>query len=196
MRAIINQSEARSRCLQLMSKFNYFSYKEKGLDKFSTDYQQDLVFDLISAFSLANNPLDSALLLQDLLTEDEVRDLSKRLRIAKLLLKGNTHEEIVGELHCSYATITKVRIWLTGAGDGLKRVISRLPERRKVPRPKRMPGVGYGLPQILDYYITSGLKKTENRKLENFMRHMKSKASGDRDLKEETDMGFKRRKFK
>jgi len=44
-----------------MGKFNYFTYKEKGLDKFSTDYQQDLVFDLINAFALANNPLDSAL---------------------------------------------------------------------------------------------------------------------------------------
>ena len=71
-----------------MGKFNYFLYKEKRFEKFSVDEQQDLVFDLINAFALANNPLGSALLLQDLLTEDEVRDLAKRLRIAKLLFNG------------------------------------------------------------------------------------------------------------
>lgn len=177
-----------------MSKFNYFTYKEKGLDKFSTDYQQDLVFDLINAFALANNPLDSALLLQDLLTEDEIKDLSKRLRIAKLLLNSRSHEEIVGELHCSYATITKVRIWLTGAGDGLKKVISRLPERRRVSTPRRTPGAGYGLPDILAYYISVGLKKSEQKKLDNFLQNMKSKASSDRDLKEELDLEFRKSK--
>jgi len=179
-----------------MSRFNYFAYKEKGLDKFATDYQHGLVFDLINAFASANTPLDSALLLQDLLTEDEIKDLSKRLRIAKLLLNGKLHEEIVSGLHCSYATVTKVRIWLTGAGDGLKKVISRLPERRKVSTPRRITGVGYGLPQILDYYISTGLKKNEKKKLENFVQRMKSKSSGDRDLKEETDLDFRRSKLK
>lgn len=177
-----------------MSKFNYFAYKEKGLDRFTKDSQQDLVFDLINAFSLANNPTDSALLLQDLLTEDEVRDLSKRLRIAKLLLSGKTHEEIVQQLHCSYATVTKVRIWLSGAGDGLKKVISRLPERRKVEIPKRAPGVGYGLPDILAYYATSGLKSSENKRLEKFMQNMKAKSSSDKELREETRWGFSRKR--
>ncbi len=137
--------------------------------------------------------MDSALLLQDILTEVEVRNLAKRLRIAKLLLKGETHEEIVTELHCSYATITKVRIWLDNAGAGLKKVIAKLPERRKISSPKRIPGVGYGLPQILDYYISSGLKKNEQKKLENFMGHVRSKTSGDRDLRQETDLEFRRR---
>lgn len=177
-----------------MSKFNYVNYKEKGLDKFSVDYQYGLVFDLINAFSLANNPSDSALLLQDLLTEDEIRDLSKRLRIAKLLLDGRTHEEIVQELYCSYATVTKVRIWLENAGEGLKRVISRLPEKRNVEIPKRIPGVGYGLPDILAYYVTSGLKANEQKKVNKFMQNMKTKTSNDKDLREETNLGFSRTK--
>ncbi len=177
-----------------MSKYNYFTYKEKGLGKFSKAYQEELVFDLINAFALANNPLDSALLLQDLLTEDEIKDLSKRLRIARLLLGGKTHEEIVQQLHCSYATITKVRIWLNGAGDGLKKVISRLPERRKVSMPKRMPGVGYGLPDILAYYAASTLKTNEQKKLEKFIENMKAKSSNDRDLKEEIDLEFSKLK--
>ena len=179
-----------------MSKFNYVNYREKGLDKFSVDYQHGLVFDLINAFALANSPVDSALLLQDLLTEDEIRDLSKRLRIARLLLSGNTHDEIVGELHCSFATVTKVRIWLSGAGDGLKKIISKLPERKKVFIPKRIPGVGYGLPDILAYYATSALKSNEQKNLNKFVQNMKTKSSNDRDLKEEINLEFNRMKRK
>ena len=177
-----------------MGKFNYFTYKEKGLDKFSTDYQQDLVFDLINAFALANNPLDSALWIQDLLTEDEVKILSKRLRVAKLLLNGKLHEDIVSELHCSYATVTKVRIWLDNAGEGLKKVIKKLPEREKIPIPRRTPGVGYGLPTILSYYVSSGLKMKEDKRLEQFQQNLKSKASSDRDIKEELDMQYRKLK--
>lgn len=175
-----------------MGKFNYFVYKEKRLNKFSKDEQEDLVFDLINAFSLANNPLDSALLLQDLLTEVEVKNLAKRLRITKLLLDGETHEEIVSQLHCSFATVTKVRIWLDNAGDGLKKVIKRLPQRRKVNIPKKMPGVGYGLPNIIDYYISTSLKIRENKRLENFTKNMKAKATSDKELRQDLNSEFRR----
>lgn len=175
-----------------MGKFNYIIYKEKRLEKFSQSEQEDLVFDLINAFALVNNPLDSALLLQDLLTEDEIKDLSKRLRIAKLLLAGNTHQDIVEELHCSFATVTKVRQWLDNAGNGLKKVIKKLPEREKVPIPRRIPGVGYGLPAILSYYMSATLKAKENKRLEKFLGNMKGKTSADRDLKEEINKQFKK----
>lgn len=180
-----------------MSKFNYFTYKEKRrLDKFSQKEQDDLVFDLINAFSLANSPLDSALLLQDLLTEVEIKNLAKRLRIAKLLLDGETHEEIVGELHCSFATVAKVRIWLDNAGNGLKKVIKKLPERRKVSIPKRLPGVGYGLPSIIDYFISEGLKAKETKRLESFTKNMKAKTAVDRELREEISSEFRKLKKK
>lgn len=175
-----------------MSKFNYFTYKEKRLEKFSQDEQEDLVFDLINAFSLANNPLDSALLLQDLLTEDEIKDLSKRLRIAKLLLEGQTHEEIVKEAHCSFATITKIRLWLDNAGEGLKMIIKKLPKRKKVYIPKRIPGFGYGLPNIIAHYASMGIKKGEQKRLEKFLQGMRRKTSADRDFKEELSSEFKK----
>lgn len=179
-----------------MSKFNYFTYKEKRLEKFSTDDQQDLVFDLINAFALANNPLDAALLLQDLLTEDEIKDLAKRLRIAKLLLAGETHQNIVQEVHCSFATITKVRTWLDGAGEGFKKIVKKLPKQRRISMPKRTPGVGYGLPSILDYYVSSTLKSSEQKNLQKFLQTMKGKTSSDKDFREETSIEFSRLKSK
>lgn len=177
-----------------MGKFNYFSYKEKRLDKFSTDEQGDLVFDLINAFSLVNNPYDSALLLRDLLTETEVRNLAKRLRITKLILEGKKHEDIVGELHCSFATIAKVSIWLDNGGEGFKKVIKKLPKRREVNIPKKMPGVGYGLPSMIDYYLSATLKKNEKKRLTKFLQSMKSKAASDRDLKGEISSEFRKLK--
>lgn len=175
-----------------MGKFNYIIYKEKRLEKFSRDEQEDLVFDLINAFALVNNPLDSALLLQDLLTEDEIKDLAKRLRIAKLIIAGRTHEEIVSSLHCSFATVTKVKIWLSNAGEGLRKTIKRLPERRKVHIPKRMPGVGYGLPNIIDYYTSVALKNREQKRTDNFLQNIKSKASLDRDFRKEISSEFRK----
>jgi len=173
------------------SKLTNFVYKEKRLNKFSKDEQEDLVFDLINAFALANNPLDSALLLQDLLTESEVKNLAKRLGIAKLLLSGNTHEDIVEELHCSFATVSKVRIWLDNAGDGLKKIIKKLRQRREVLRPKRTPGIGYGLPDILAYYVESTLKANEDNRLKKFLGNMKGKAASDKDYRGEVNEGFR-----
>lgn len=182
-----------------MAKFNYFSYKEKRFEKLTPQEQEDLVFDLINAFALARRPVESALLMQDLLTENEVRNVAKRLRISKLLLQGRTHENIVQELHCSYATITKVKIWLTNAGQGVTQIIRKLPKRRKVYKPKRMPGVGYGLPQILLHYASAYMTKKEKDRLENFLADMRSKAATDRDFREELAAEFaevRRRKKK
>lgn len=175
-----------------MGKFNYFNYQNKRLEKFSVQEQEDLVFDLINAFSLANNPLDCALLLNDLLTEDEIKDLAKRLRIAKLILAGDTHEEIVQEVHCSFATVTKVRMWLDNAGEGLKKIIKKLPQRRDAPIPRKTPGVGYGLPDIISYYISTALKAKEDKSLKKFMANMQEKTSTDRDLKKEFNVEFKK----
>lgn len=177
-----------------MSKFNYIEYRSKRLEKLSPKEQESLIFDLINAFALMKNPADSALLLQDLLTEAEIRNLSKRLRIAKLILLGKTQEQIVKELHCSFATITKINSWLEIAGSGLKKVIRILPERRKIPKLKRIPGVGVGLPQIIGYAIATNLKAREKKLLAKFVEQSKVKSSADRDLKESLSLQFANKK--
>ncbi len=173
-----------------MAKFNYFSYRDKRLDKLAPQEQESLVFDLINAFALVRNPVDAALLMQDLLTETEVRNLAKRLRITKLLLEGKTHEEIVQELHCSFATITKVGVWLANAGQGVTKIIKKLPERSKTYRPKKTPGIGYGLPKILLHYASAYMTQKEKKQLEKFMENMRAKAATDQDFREELATEF------
>jgi len=112
--------------------YKYYDQKIKRIDKLSKSMQGELLFDLISAFSSVKSVEDSALFIQDLLTESEVKMLSKRLRIAKLLLKGEKYDDVMKETRAARATIAKVAAWLGERGDGFKKVVKKLPEPEKI----------------------------------------------------------------
>lgn len=112
--------------------YKYYDQKVKRLEKLSVSEQEELLLDLINAFSQVKSVEDSALFIQDLLTEAEVRMLSKRLRIAKLLLAGNKYDDIMREIRVSRGTIAKVAAWLTERGEGFKKVVKKLPEPEKI----------------------------------------------------------------
>ncbi|OGE16343.1 hypothetical protein A3F00_02355 [Candidatus Daviesbacteria bacterium RIFCSPHIGHO2_12_FULL_37_11] len=115
-----------------MSKKIYFE-KIKRLEKLTKDEQEDLLFDLLSAFQIIKTVDDAALFVQDLLTHAEVKRLSKRLRIAKLLSEGYTYEAVEKQLHTSHATIAKIANWLADKGEGFRSVLRRLPKRENSP---------------------------------------------------------------
>lgn len=91
---------------------------------------ENLVSDLIYAIVQAKNFNDSVLFLQDLLTKSEMQMLSKRLRIAKLLLKGKTYRSIEIEIKVSHGTVAKIAEWLAQKGDGFRKIIKNLPEQK------------------------------------------------------------------
>lgn len=103
--------------------------KPKRLDKLSKEEQEDLFFDLVNALVYTKSMGEAALFLQDLLTRKEAQNLSKRLRIAKLLISGMTYEEIEKQLHVSHSTVAKIVVWLNERGDGFRKIISRLPKK-------------------------------------------------------------------
>jgi uncharacterized protein YerC len=116
-----------------MTNEDYYLYQRpKRYEKLSKSEQEELLLDLIYAFSLVRSPQDSALLIQDLLTEYEVKNLAKRLRVAKLLLQGQKYEEIKEKVHVSKATIAKIAVWLENRGEGFKKIIKKIPEPTKV----------------------------------------------------------------
>lgn len=112
--------------------YGYYDQKVKRLEKLSKSEQEELLLDLINAFSLIKSVEDSALFIQDLLTEAEVRMLSKRLRTAKLLLAGNKYDDVMEEIHVSRGTTAKVAAWLAERGEGFKKIIKKLPEPEKI----------------------------------------------------------------
>ncbi len=92
-----------------MGKTIYY-HKENKLDKLSKEQTLDLTFDLINAFSLVRNSSEAADFINNLFTADEIKDLAKRLRIAKLLIKGDSQRDISKSVHCSLATVTKINM--------------------------------------------------------------------------------------
>lgn len=149
------------------------------------------MFDLINAFTLVKKPVETAVLIQDLLTANEIRNLAMRLRIAKLLLTGKKQREIQEETHASFATITKISLWLEQGSDGLRKVISKLPTRYALP--KRLPPgpIEYHLPQALAALINYGVAKRQGRQLEKFLEGVEEKAVLDKSLQEAFDVHYR-----
>lgn len=172
-----------------------FYPKEKKIPRIPPHLQEDLLFDLINALSQVKNPVESALLLNDLLTASEITDLSKRLRIAKRLIAGQKQRDIQEELKCGFATITKVSIWLQSGGEGLRRVIARLPTR--IRKPTRVGGrPGYRLPQLLLAVAQHALSERETKQLKQFLDKMNEKAVFDRSFQEAVDELYRNRSKK
>ena len=174
-----------------MSKTTY-SDKIKRLEKLSKDDQQDLLFDLLSAFKAINTIDQVVLFIQDLLTNSEVKRLAKRLRIAKLLLEGETYEAIELELHTSHSTVAKVAIWLADKGEGFRSVIKRLPKRKdsqfrsilndEWDQLKRNYS-RYLWPEILLEEIIKSASKRKKAKLEKMIDSLKLKSDLHKNLK-------------
>lgn len=106
--------------------------KNKRVEKLSRQEQEELIIDLVNAVVSAKSLRDAALLLQDLLTKSEIKILSKRLRIAKLLIQGMSYEEIEDNLHVGHTTIAKIAVWLSERGDGFRTAIGKLPGKQNV----------------------------------------------------------------
>lgn len=62
----------------------------------------------------------------DIATDSELDDLSDRLNVAKLLLEGQTYEQITMSTQISSATIARVNRAITYGDNGYKTVIDRL----------------------------------------------------------------------
>src|SRR3989304_7227850 len=105
------------------------STKIKGLRKLSKPEREDIVLELIEAFVSCKTIEEAAIFTQDLITESELSFISRRLRIAKLLLQNKTYEEIQDSLHVSQTTIAKIAFWLNHRGEGFRKIVKKLPEK-------------------------------------------------------------------
>ena len=169
------------------------SFREKKFEGLSKEEKVDLMFDLINSFAMVKKPVETALFLQDLLTPNEIRNLSVRLRIAKLLLNGITHREIQKEIHTSLATITKVRNWLEEGGDGFKNVIARLPLKWEIPEKLPSGPIEFHLPQTLLATVQYAVAKSQDKRGEKFIKAVDEKKNLDRNMQKFFDEYYRQR---
>ncbi len=166
-----------------MGKRVYYQ-AQKRVEKLSKEKVLDLTFDLINVFSLARTPSESADLLKDILTADEIKDIAKRIRIAKMLIAGDSQRDIASSLHCSLATVTKVSIWLQTSDNGLKNIINKLPKRSKMPDNLAKMPIEFQAPQALLATAKYFLAKKQTGKIEEFLENVESKKLTDKMLRE------------
>jgi TrpR-related protein YerC/YecD len=82
--------------------------------------------DLFGVMSMINEPGEMASFLRDILTIDEIEEISKRLRVAKLLRKKVTVREIAKRTRMSSATISRINYWLHHGMGGYEIALEKL----------------------------------------------------------------------
>jgi TrpR-related protein YerC/YecD len=168
----------------------------KKLEKLTRDEKLQLMFDLIGAFTIVKKPKETAYFLEDLLTANEVKNLAKRLRIAKLLLSGLSQREVSIKADVCLATVNKVNVWMERGGDGFKEVINRLPRRWAIPKNLPRGPIEYHLPQAIIYTIQYGVARHQNKRVENVIGSFEAKGELDKTMKQETDIYYKKLRSK
>ncbi len=158
--------------------------KIRKIERLSRKEQESLLFDLVHATVQARSVEEAVLFLQDLLTRSEISLLSKRLRIAKLLIKGATYGEIEENLNVSHSTIAKIAAWLTERGEGFRNIISKIP---KEPEPKDLADISdwdrikrrhglYFWPELLLEEIIKSANKKQKERISSILDRMEEKS--------------------
>lgn len=92
-----------------------------------TEKWKDGLTDQLCNSFLALKDVDEAYsFLEDIATIGEIRALSQRLEVAKLLSEGFTYPKIAQQTGASTATISRVKKFLEYGADGYKLVLERL----------------------------------------------------------------------
>jgi len=83
---------------------------------------------LIRALLSLRTPEECRSLLIDLLTLGEMSDLALRLKVARMLVRGATYEEVGAATGASTATISRIRRFVEHGAGGYRAIAQRLGE--------------------------------------------------------------------
>ena len=82
--------------------------------------------DLYKAILLLENEDECKRFIRDLLTEPEIKEFANRWKVARMLDKKISYEEIAKETGMSSTTIARVQKWLTKGKGGYRFMLKRL----------------------------------------------------------------------
>lgn len=176
-----------------MSSYKYVVGRGKRLERLSLGEQTELLDDLVEAFAHLRSREEVAAFMVDLMTGSEVKNFSKRLRIAKWLLEGKDYDSIRQLVKVSFATIAKVSGWLGGRETIIKLVMRRLPRKKQFKhwtdfdnwdRYKRSHPAMFW-PSLLAEGLEKSIEKRKRGRLEGVLGRLSAKDSFNREIKEE-----------
>ena len=91
-------------------------------------WKDELTEQLASAFLSLNTVEEVYNFLEDVATIGEIKALSQRLEVARLLRQNHTYPQIAQLTGASTATISRVNKCLVYGSDGYRRMLDRLKE--------------------------------------------------------------------
>lgn len=99
----------------------------------SEDEKRKYLSDFYSLVSSLKNREEIKNFFKDLLSFSEIIMISRRIQIAKMLLKNNKYEYITEKLGVGKGTISRVNVWLDNGFGGYRKTIMSLREKdRKI----------------------------------------------------------------
>ena len=103
------------------------------------DWRSSDIDALLDAILRLDDRDEAARFLRDLCTLNELRDMSQRWAVARLLDGGMHYAQISRETGASTATITRIASWLNHGEGGYREALERLATAREagVPYPVR-----------------------------------------------------------
>ena len=66
---------------------------------------------------------------EDICTIQEMKAISARLEVARMLKAGDIYEDIVQKTGASTATISRIKRWLVYGSGGYEKILSRMAEK-------------------------------------------------------------------
>jgi TrpR-related protein YerC/YecD len=124
-----------------------------------------------SVITLLENKEQVKYFLKALLTHTEMKMFAKRMQIAKMLIEGNTYNDIRNHVRVTDSTIARINNILETQGKGLKTAITFLQKIEKETEEKRMNATPdlkkkygmYFLPEIIAEEVTR-VRKSKSKK--------------------------------
>lgn len=91
--------------------------------KFNFNKKTDNLF---KAFLSLKSIEEAELFFRDLCTIEEIKDMSERWEIVRLLKNGLTYRDIAEQLRISTTTVSRVALWLDNGSGGYNLILNRL----------------------------------------------------------------------
>lgn len=84
-----------------------------------------------AAIQSIDNRQQAAAFFDDLMTSNELSSISQRLQVTKMLMAGNTYQQIEDQTGVSTAIISRVKRFLTSGTGGVQAILEKLEENEK-----------------------------------------------------------------
>ncbi len=95
---------------------------------YESKFKSEDIDELFEAILVLEDEEDCYRFFEDICTVNELYSIAQRLKVAKLLYRRETYEEIEAETNASTATISRINKCLRYGADGYRRILERLEE--------------------------------------------------------------------